>query len=259
MATRALSPRRPTPTARSRSTAARRPARRGAVLRRRAIAVGALLVVLYAGYLLWFRNLGWFAIDEVTIDGASTSQQQIKAAVERASGGMTTLHLKDDELREAVARFPTVASVSASTSFPDTLHVRVTQRLPVAYVQMSGRQTPVSADGYLLTGASFDSKALPQIEGASARGGRLDEDAGAQAAILGATPEPLRERITSSSWDEDSGGVVLQLENGPAVRFGDGARAADKWDAAVAVLSSPERGSPSYLDVSVPERPVGGG
>ena len=31
---------------------------------------------------------------------------------------MTTLHLKDDELRDAVAHFPTVASVGASTSFP---------------------------------------------------------------------------------------------------------------------------------------------
>lgn len=248
------------PAARSRSAAPRRrPATAGAVLRRRAIAAGVLLIVLYAGYMLWLRNLGWFEIDEVTIEGASTSQPQIKAAVERASGSMTTLHIADDELREAVARFPTVASVSATTSFPDTLHVRITERLPVAYVQMGGRRTPVSADGYLLTGASFDSKALPRIERASARGARLAEDAAAQAAILGATPEPLPARITSSSWDEDSGGVILQLENGPEVRFGDGSRAAEKWDAAVAVLSSPERGSPSYLDVSVPERPVGGG
>jgi hypothetical protein len=52
---------------------------------------------------------------------------------------------------------------------------------------------------------------------------------------------------------------VLELENGPEVRFGDGSRAADKWAAAVAVLSGPERGSPSYLDVSVPDRPVSGG
>jgi cell division protein FtsQ len=259
MATRALSPRRPTDSIPGRSRAGRRPAGRGVLIRRRVIAAGALLIALYAGYMLWFRNLGWFAIDEVTIEGATTSQQQIKAAVERASGDMTTLHIKDDALRDAVARFPTVATVSASTSFPHTLHVRITERLPVAYVQMGDRRTPVSGDGYLLAGASFDSKALPRIEGASARGPRLDDDAGAQAAILGATPAPLRERITSSSWDEEEGGVVLQLENGPEVRFGDGSRAADKWAAAVAVLSSPERGSPSYLDVGVPERPVAGG
>ena len=34
---------------------------------------------------------------------------------------MTTLHIKDGELRDAVARFPTVASVKAATSFPHGL------------------------------------------------------------------------------------------------------------------------------------------
>jgi cell division protein FtsQ len=228
------------------------------VLRRRAIAAVVLVIVLYAGYMLWFRNLGWFAIDEVTVEGASTTREQIQAAVERASGDMTTLHIKDEALRDAVARFPTVASLSASTSLPHTLHVRVTERLPVAYAQIGGRRTPVSADGYLLAGASFDSKALPRIEGASARGARLTDDPAAQAAILGATPDPLADRINSSSWNEEEGGVVLQLENGPEVRFGDGSRGTEKWATAVAVLSSPERGTPSYLDVSVPERPVAG-
>ena len=87
----------------------------------------------------------------------------------------------------------------------------------------------------------------------------VDEDAAAQAAILGATPGPLKNRIVASAWDEDRGGVVADLNNGPEIRFGDGSRAADKWKAAVTVLSSDERGSPSYLDVSVPDRPVAGG
>jgi cell division septal protein FtsQ len=209
--------------------------------------------------MLWFRNLSWFAIDKVTIDGATTNTSEIGAAVQRASGDMTTLHIKDGELRDAVSRFPTVAAISAGTSFPHTLHVQIRERPPVAYVQIAGRRTAVSADGYLLTGLTFDAKALPQIEGAATHGPRLDEDAGAQAAILGATPAPLRERISSSNWNDDHGGVVVQLENGPEIRFGDGSRAADKWAAAVAVLSGSERGSPSYLDVSVPERPVAGG
>src|SRR5262249_17364061 len=129
----------------------------------------------------------------------------------------------------------------------------------VAFIQSGGRQTPVSADGYLLAGADFDAKALPRIEGAAAHGARLDDDAAAQAAILGATPAPLRNHVTASTWDDQRGGVVVDLNNGPEVRFGDGSRAADKWEAAVAVLSSDHRGSPSYLDVSVPDRPVSGG
>jgi cell division protein FtsQ len=257
MATRALNPRRPV--ARRRSAARRRPAARGAVLRRRAIAAAAVLLALYGGYMLWFRDLSWFAINSVTVDGATTSQGQIHDALEQVSGDMTTLHLNDGQLRDAVARFPTVASLSASTSFPHTLHVTVTERLPVAYVHIHGNDTAVSADGYLLTGLSFDAHSMPRIQGAGAQGARLDGDAAAQAAILGSTPDQLRRLITSSTWSDDSGGVVVDLQNGPEVRFGDGSRAGDKWAAAVAVLSGPERGSPSYLDVSVPDRPVSGG
>jgi cell division protein FtsQ len=261
MTTRALNPRRPgtrAPT-RARTPARSRPALPGAVLRRRLIAAAVGLLVLWAGYTLWFRNLSLFAIDDVTVTGATTNAPAIKKAVEQVAQDMTTLHLKDDELRDAVAHFPTVASVGASTSFPHGLEVTVTERLPVAFIKVGPRRTAVSADGYLLLGASFDPKELPRIEGTTAQGARLQGDAAAQAAILGATPPPLRDQVTSSSWDDAQGGVVVGLDGGPDLRFGDGSRARDKWTAAVAVLSSSEHGSPSYLDVSVPDRPVSGG
>jgi cell division protein FtsQ len=229
------------------------------VLRRRLLAAAVILLVLYGGYMFWFRDLSWFAINDVTVKGATTNEREIRSAVEQVAGDMTTLHIKDSELRDAVARFPTVASVGASTSFPHGLQVTIAERLPVAFMQISGQQTAVSADGYLLAGADFDAKALPRIEGAAAHGVRLDDDAAAQATILGATPAPLRNHITASTWDDQRGGVVVDLKNGPEVRFGDGSRAQDKWQAAVAVLSSDDRGSPSYLDVSVPDRPVSGG
>jgi len=229
------------------------------VLRRRVIGSAVAILVLWAGYMLWFRDLSWFAIDEVSVTGTTTNEREIKAAVEEAAQGMTTLHLKDDQLRDAVARFPTVASVGASTSFPHGLEVKITERLPVAFIKVGPRQTAVSADGYLLLGASFDPKPLPRIEDAVPRGARLDGDAAAQAAILGATPAPLRDRAIGSTWDEEQGGVVVSLNGGPDLRFGDGSQARDKWTAAVAVLSSSDHGSPSYLDVSVPDRPVSGG
>src|SRR5262245_53601523 len=98
---------------------------RNAVMRRRAVAAGVVLLVLYGGYMLWFRNLSIFAINEVSVEGATTSQQQIQAAVEQAAQDMTTLHIKDDELAAAVSRFPTVAAVKADTSFPHGMQVTI--------------------------------------------------------------------------------------------------------------------------------------
>ncbi|MFL5908355.1 MAG: cell division protein FtsQ/DivIB, partial [Solirubrobacterales bacterium] len=216
---------------------ARAPARRRAptrsrtaggvvVLRRRLAVAGLLAIVLYGGYMLWFRNLSWFAIHDVTVKGATTNERQIKSAIEKVAGDMTTIHLKDGELRDAVAQFPTVASVGATTSFPHALTVTVTERLPVAVVHSGGRAVAVSADGYLLTGLSFDSRQLARIEGAGAHGARLEGDAAAQAAILGAAPAELRDRLKSSSWEEDLGGVVVDLDGAPELRFGDGSRPA---------------------------------
>jgi cell division protein FtsQ len=237
----------------------RRAGSRSVVVRRRVVVAAIVLLALYIGYLVWFRNLSWFAIHDVSVTGATTSQQQIKSAIVAASGDMTTLHIKDDELVDAVSRFPTVSSVKANTSFPHGLHVTVTERLPVADAVIAGQRVAVSADGYLLTGLRFDPKDLPRLTGASASGPRLTEQAAAQAAILGAAPDELRDRLSESSWDDDSGGVVVDVDGGPELRFGDGSQTENKWKAVVAVLSSPERGSPSYLDVSVPERPVSGG
>src|SRR3954464_11856076 len=172
MATRALNPRRPV--ARPRPRPRTKATGRGVVVRRRLLAAAVILLVLYGGYMFWFRDLSWFAIHDVTIKGATTNEREINSAVEQVAGDMTTLHIKDDELRDAVARFPTVASVGASTSFPHGLEVTITERLPVAFIRVHGQQTAVSADGYLLAGADFDAKALPRIEGA-VNGVRLDE------------------------------------------------------------------------------------
>src|SRR5689334_14962216 len=102
MATRALNPRRPAPRGSRTATQRRAPkaASQAALWRRRGLVCALLVLVIYAGYMLWFRNLSWFAIDKVTVDGATTNTSQIGAAIQRASGDMTTLHVKDGELRD---------------------------------------------------------------------------------------------------------------------------------------------------------------
>ena len=58
---------------------------------------------------------------------------------------------------------------------------------------------------------------------------------------------------------EQGKGVVVPLENGPSVVFGDGSRVRAKWAAAVRVLADPDAAGAEYVDVRIPERPVAGG
>jgi cell division protein FtsQ len=229
------------------------------VLRRRLVALAAVAVILVAGYLVFLRNSSLFAIDEVEVSGVTANQERISAALVRAAEDMTTLHVRDDDLRKAVAGFPTVATLTTDTDFPHGLKVEVTERLPVATAQIEGEQTPVSADGYPLTGIDFDPKELPGLDADPTVDGRLGPEGTAQAAILGAAPEELRPRLKESTWDLDRGGVVVDLDGAPELRFGEGDRASDKWQAVVTVLAAPDLGSPGYVDVSVPTRPVSGG
>lgn len=231
---------------------------RGRVWRRRAIALCVLAAIAVLGYFLWLRDSSLFAVDEVKVEGVSANREQVTAALEQAAEGMTTLHVDEGELRDAVSAFPTVASIRVDASPPGSLTIVLTERLPVGTVESGGERVPVSGDGYVLTGLDTGDAKLPAIE-AREEAGRVDPEGREQAAILAAAPPELLERITEAAYDPERGGVVVELDASPELRFGDAADAERKWAAAVTVLADRRLGSPGYVDVAVPERPVTGG
>jgi hypothetical protein len=74
-----------------------------------------------------------------------------------------------------------------------------------------------------------------------------------QARVLGAVPPALRPYVASSRYSES--GVVVELDSGIEVRFGDASQAALKWKAAAAVLADPEIEALDSIDVNSPARP----
>lgn len=223
--------------------------------RRRLIVTGVLVLMLAAVYLFWFRDSSLVAVEQVKVEGVTANEEEITAALESVGLEQSTLHVDDAELAEAVAGFPTVASIRADASIPHELTIVVTERRPVAAAKVEGQRVAVSADGYVLPGVSASDE-LPALEAAGAPGGRLDEDGIAQAEILGAAPEALRKSLVGASWDEEEDGVVVELEGAPELRFGDGSDPEDKWRAVAVVLADPEANVSSYVDVSIPERTV---
>lgn len=232
------------------------------IWRRRAVALALIATALLALYFLWFRDSSLVSVDEVKVEGASANGEQIAAALEDAAGEMTTLNVDEQRLAEAVARFPTVASIQTDASLPHTLTITITERLPVGVLKVAGEPVAVASDGVLLRGLDARGAKLTPLEpeGELQAGGTTLSDEGiAQATVLGAAPGELRERVERVLWDAERGGVVVALEASPELRFGDEADAEDKWRAAVAVLASHDLGSPGYVDVSVPGRAATGG
>jgi cell division protein FtsQ len=216
-----------------------------------------LAVFLGLGW-LWLRDSSLARVTEVQVTGATTSDgKRIRAALERAARDMTTLHVREQALHDAVAPYPSVAGLRVETDFPHGIAVEVLEHRPVAALEVDGRRTPVSGGGIVLKGVQAD-RGLPSIERDQVPAGRVD-DARSRAAlaVAAAAPQPLLERGERLSWGPE--GLTMDLRDGPPLVFGTPEDAPAKWAAAARVLAEPSAAGATYLDLRVPGRVAAGG
>jgi len=220
-----------------------------------------LAIAVGGGYLFWLRDSSLVAIDNVDVVGVTSGdREQIVAELTAVGEGMTTLNVDSERIESAAAAFPTVDSVELDPNFPHGLRIEVDERPPALLVRSPGREVPVAADGTLLNGVPVgEDEPLPVVEvNEIPAEGSLAGEPLEQALIAGAAPEPLRPLIEAVDHSDETG-VTVNLRGDIPVRFGSGARAAEKWAAAVSVLADPKLDALTYVDVRVPERPAAGG
>jgi cell division protein FtsQ len=226
--------------------------------RLRGFATIVVLGGLLAGGWLWVRDSSLARVTEVRVTGATTSDEgRIRAALERAARDMTTLHVREQALHDAVAPYPSVAGLRVQTDFPHGISVEVLEHRPVAAIEVDGNRTPVSGGGIVLTGVQAD-RTLPSIRRDRIPARRVD-DARTKAAlaVAAAAPEPLLDRSERLSYGPD--GLTIDLRSGPPLVFGTADDAAAKWAAAARVLAEPSAAGATYLDLRVPGRVAAGG
>ena len=220
----------------------------------------AALLALGAGGWLWFRDSSFVQVRDVQITGVTASDgARVRAALESAALGMTTLNVRPEVLRDATASYTSVGSLKVQADFPHGLAIQVVERRAVAAVAGdSERRVPVTGDGVLLRGVSAD-RDLPSIVLAHPTvGPRVTDRRALRAlAIAGAAPAPLLQR--TDQLEIGSRGVVLALRDGPELVFGTDEDAAEKWIAAARVLAEPSARGATYLDLRIPGRVAAGG
>ena len=123
----------------------------------------------------------------------------------------------------------------------------------------------IAGDGTILDHTGKAPEGVPEIKlGGDEKGGDIvagDAVTGEAldvSRVLGAAPAPLRAEINGAETSKDYG-VSVDIGPGLELRFGDASSADLKWKAAAAVLADPKFEGASYLDLSVPDRPVAGG
>lgn len=225
----------------------------------RRFVAGALVVLalLAPGWFL-LRDSAIVGVKDVVITGVSGPQAaQIEDALENAALEMTTLHVDVQRLRDAVERYPIVASVEADGKLLHRLDIHVVQHEAVGALAHGDQRMAVAEDGTILQG--WLTKDLPLVPVPSPPGGRTvaDHDARDMVSLLGAAPGPLRARIGRVEMADT--GLIAFVNDGPELRFGPAADLQAKWIAATRVLADAMSRGATYVDVRVPERPAAGG
>ena len=230
------------------------------VWRRRLLAALLTAFVLASAYWLWFRDSSFARVHEVYVTGVDGPQARaIRSALEEAGLGMTTLHVRDGDLRDAVSSYPVVRSVTAQGEFPHKLTVEVTLNLPVAILQTPSGRKAVAADGLLLSDVPMTG-GLPVLTTKAALPAERVTDGRPfeLVRVVALAPKPLQGRLKSVAF-RPGVGLVAQLRQGPELRFGDANRLPAKWAAAARVLAAAGARGATYIDLRLPERPAAGG
>ncbi len=224
----------------------------------RATAAFLAVLAVFGGAWLWLRDSSLVAVQDVTVTGVSgPDATKVREALADAARDMTTLHVRQDELRTAVDPYPGVLRVSTDADFPHRLRIAVHERNPIGAVVAGSQRVPVAADGTLMR--TTPSAGLPAIAAKALPGGSHASDTHVRRAIevLAAAPPALRARVRRVYVGDR--GWTLPLRNGPILYLGDSARLQAKWAAVTTVLADPTSTGTTYLDVRLPERTAAGG
>lgn len=221
---------------------------------------GLAVLALAGGAYGAARETSAFAVERIVVTGGPPL---LRAQVRQAAAGVrgtSLLGLDGSSLVRRVDALPTIVSTSYDRAFPHTLRIAVVPERPVAVVRQGAKAWLVSARGRVMRPlAAHGAPQLPRIwiprSTAVTVGGFLPANHAAAVARSLALARRFPAHVALASLAAD--GLVFQLRSGLALRLGDPNDIRLKLAVAVQALQHLPAGS-TYLDVSVPERPVAG-
>ena len=228
---------------------------------RRSLGIGVAILAVAGGVYAAARESSIFAVRTVEVSGASPRlQAQVRTALAPLMG-TNLLALDGAAVERRVAALPAVVTAHYDRSFPHTLHVIVVPERPVAVLRRGTESWLVSARGRVISRmARGGDPALPRIWIPTAvdvvAGAFLDPTHGGTAArSLALVAERFPARIATASFV--GGNLTYRLRSGLELRMGDPTDVRLKLAIARRALFDLPPGA-TYLDVSVPRRPVAG-
>jgi cell division protein FtsQ len=230
------------------------------------VAAGLCLLAAGLGGYAVARETSAFALREVQVEGATPALAGDVRKALAPLAGESLLLLDARRVLERVEAIPHVRSAAFDRAFPHGLVVTVERELPAAVLRRGPESWLVSARGRALEPVGRGAHPrLPRVwvpRATKVAAGEIVPARGAvrgaaiAAALAGSDLQPHVRAIEAGERE-----LTLQLHSGLQLRLGDEGELALKLAVAARILpllTPPAAGGHEYLDVSVPERPVGG-
>jgi cell division protein FtsQ len=226
----------------------------------RSVVVGLGLLAVAVGSYALLRQSSAFAITRIEVAGAPAP---VRAQVRHAAAadlGTNLLALDGAALIRRIEALPTVVSARYDRAFPHSLHVAVLPETPVAVVHRGRGTWLVSARARVIARIPTGTEgALPRVWVPRATvvglGGFLAPRGGATAVRTAALATRFPARIATIGFAH--GEIVFRLHSGLELRLGAPVDVRLKLAIARRALAQLPAGA-TYVDVSVPGRPVAG-
>ena len=232
---------------------------------RRAWGIAAAIVGAIALAYIVARETPLFAVQHVSVSGASPEVARDVRVALRSVDGSSLVKVDAGALERHLADLPSVVGATVDRAFPHDLDVVVQPERPVGLLRDDATIWVLSARGVVIRAwTGEDDIPLPRIgvgedaPDALQPGVSVGGDV-AQGALRVLDRIPATFPVHVRRLRIEDGAVRLGLGHGRDLRLGGEERLDAKIAAAAAVLAAlpvGERRSLAYLDVSLPERPV---
>lgn len=228
--------------------------------RRRIGVLGVAILLVLAGTLsLWRSSL--FTIEQVEVAGVENLTKARVLEVAQVPEDATLLRFPGSKVKERLEAEPWVREANVTRDFPDTMRIRITERKPVALVDLGQEYLLVDGAGWLIeTRALEETVTLPVIR----------DVAGLDTSVMGrkTTSEPLLNALavyrelsgslraqvrglSASTIDE----TTLLTNEGIEIFVGEAVDVEKKSAVAMRILEE-QAGRAVFIDVRSPERPI---
>ena len=159
-----------------------------------------LIAVLVLGGLVWLAFSPWLSVSQVRTTGIASSDANATLAREELVAGTPMIFVRPEAIEEALVEDPWVQDARVTLEWPDEVLVRVTERVPVIWVESGEGWTRRASDGVAVPGPEQPEVGSPRLVVPTLDESDLDQSrlVIGSAEFVEALPSQLQENLTMS-------------------------------------------------------------